>query len=133
MKNKRDWVGLLGGVVLIVSLFMPWISAGSLSQRAIDINYGYVLLAFGAIACLLAIINLVSKNTLQTQFIFPTLGILSGLVLYQNYIDLARNAMRIEKDFPFLKDFVQGFIGIGVYVGFVGCLLLISVLFIKSE
>jgi hypothetical protein len=80
-----------------------------------------------------AIINLISKNTLQTQFIFPTLGIISGLVLYQNYIDLARNAQKIVNNFPFLTDFVHGFVGVGVYVGFAGCVILMSGLFVKQK
>lgn len=133
MKNKRDWAGLIGGGMLIFSLFMPWISGGAFSQDAIDITYGYALLSFGAIACLIAAFKIITKNTSIVSFVYPILGVLSGLVLYQNYIDLARNAQRIVNDFPFLSDFVHGFIGAGVYVGLIGCAVMIGSLFIRPE
>jgi hypothetical protein len=133
MKNLRDWAGLVGGGVLIFSLFMPWISGGAFSQDAIDIAHGYIILSFGIIACLIAAIKIITKNTSKIDLIYPILGILSVLMLYQNYIDLARNAQRLVNDFPFLSDFVHGFIGTGVYVGLIGCVVMIGSLFIRSE
>jgi hypothetical protein len=133
MKNKRDLAGLVGGGILIVSLFMPWISAGNLSQRALDIKYGYILLLFGVVACVVAVFNIITQNKAKVYFIYPVLGILSGLVLYQNYGDLARNAQRTMNNFPFLTDFIQGFIGPGVYVGLIGCVIMFGSLFFVSE
>jgi hypothetical protein len=133
MKNKRDWAGLIGGGMLIFSLFMPWISGGAFSQDAIDITYGYALLSFGVLACSIAAFKIITKKSSIVSFIYPILGVLSGLVLYQNYIDLARNAQRIVNDFPFLSDFVHGFIGAGVYVGLFGCAVMIGSLFIRPE
>jgi len=133
MKNLRDWAGLVGGGVLIFSLFMPWISAGDFSEKAINITYGYVLLSFGIAACLIALIKIVIKNTSKIDLIYPILGVLSVLVLYFNYSDLARSAERIVNDFPFLTDFIHGFIGAGVYVGLIGCAVMIGSLFLRSE
>ena len=133
MKNKRDWAGLVGGGILIFSLFMPWISAGALSENAIDIKYGYILLLCGAVAFLIAAIKIFTKNSSKVDYIYPALGVLSALVLYFNYGDLARRAENVSNNLPFLSDFIHGFIGNGVYVGMVGCAILIGSLFIRSE
>ncbi len=133
IKNKRDWVGLVGGGVLIVSLFMPWISAGDLSQKAIDIKYGYVLLFLGALACLIALISIITKTASNIYFAYQIISILSALVLYQNYVDLARRAQSVVNNFPFLTDLIRGFIGPGVYVGMIGCLIMFGSVFLKQE
>ena len=38
-----------------------------------------------------------------------------------------------RNNFPFLTDFVHGFVGVGVYVGFAGCVILMSGLFVKQK
>jgi hypothetical protein len=130
MKNRRDLAGLIGGALLIISLFMPWISAGAFSQNAIDIKYGYLLMSFGVIACLIAAINIITRSLSKIYFIYPILGVLSGWVLFLNYGDLARRAESTVNNFPFLSDFIHGFIGMGVYVGFIGCAILICSLLV---
>lgn len=133
MKNKRDWAGLVGGGILLLSLFMPWISAGAFSENAVDIKYGYILLLCGAGACLIAAAKIITKNPSKVDYIYPVLGVLSALVLYFNYGDLARRAENVSTNLPFLSDFIHGFIGDGVYIGMVGCAILIGSLFIRSE
>lgn len=133
MKNKKYWAGLIGGGILIFSLFMPWISAGALSEKAIDIKYGYVLFFLGLIACVIAAVNIITQNRSKVPFIYPTLGVLSVLVLYINYGDLARRAENTANNLPFLSDFIHGFIGTGVYMGMAGCAVMIGSIFLGSD
>jgi hypothetical protein len=133
MKNKRDWAGLIGGGILIFSLFMPWISGVGILEKAIDIKHGYLLLSFGVIACLIAVIKIFTKNTSKVYFIYPILGILSLLVLYLYYGESARRAQRIVSALPFLSDFMNSYIGPGVYAGMAGCAIMIGSLFLGSD
>lgn len=133
MKSQRDAVGLIGGALLILSLFMPWISAGALSEKAIDTPNGYLMLSLGVVACIVALINIIKNTSSKVSFVYPLSGALSAWLLFINYGDLARRADRVATDLPFMSHFIHGFIGPGVYVGLIGCAVLVCSIFFKSE
>jgi hypothetical protein len=125
---------LIGGGILIFSLFMPWVSGGGFKENAFNITYGHVLLLFGVIACLIAVFRIITKKLSIVSFIYPVLGILSLLILYLYYGESVRKAQNVVNALPFLSGYIWGYIGKGVYVGLVGCVLMIgSCMFLKPD
>jgi len=140
MNNQRDWAGLIGGAVLIFSLFLPWITTGIFSRKGIDNPDGLVLLLFGGIAILYAIFNISNKKPSKTGLLYPILGLLSGAVLYMDYSEVQERVRSLASSLNSLSSITGGstieaynFIGMGLYVGIFASLILIISLFLKSE
>jgi hypothetical protein len=134
MKNQRDWAGLIGGGILIFSLFMPWISGAGFTEKAINITYGHVLLLFGILSCIIAVFRIITRKLSIISYIYPILGILSLWILYLYYGESAKRAQNLVNALPFLSGFVHSFIANGVYVGVIGCIIMIgSCILLKPE
>jgi hypothetical protein len=134
MKNQRDWAGLIGAAILMFSLFMPWVSGAGFTEKAIDITYGHILLLFGILSCVIAVFRIITNKLSIISFTYPILGILSLWILYLYYGESARRAQNLVNALPFLSDFVRGFIAKGVYVGLIGCIIMIgSCILLKPE
>lgn len=122
--SQMLWLSLMGGVLVVLGTFLPWIQVGSIIvNRGMDNPDGAIALVGGGVACVVCIFCLVERNHSRRLWPPACLVLLAALALGVSLLDLQAVESRIAGlSGGFLS--IAASVGSGLYVILAGAIAL---------
>jgi hypothetical protein len=118
---------LLGGVLIILGSFLPWLTAtaplvGTMSRNGMEGGDGVITLILGVITILIGVTQLTATNlpTLLQRSPIVT-GVITGIVAIINYSSVQQRIADVREE----SELIAASVGAGIWTLFVGAVLAI--------
>jgi hypothetical protein len=118
---------LLGGVLIVLGSFLPWLTAtaplvGTISRNGMEGGDGVITLILGVVTILIGVTQLTATNLpilLQRSPIIT--GAISGIVAIINYLDVQQRIEDVREE----SELIAASVGAGIWTLVVGAVLAI--------
>jgi hypothetical protein len=120
-------MALLGGVLIVLGSFLPWLTAtaplvGTISRNGMEGGDGIITLILGVVTILIGVTQLTATNlpTLVQRSTIVT-GAITGIVAIINYLNVQRRIEDVREE----SELIAASVGAGIWTLIVGAVLAI--------
>jgi hypothetical protein len=120
-------MALLGGVLIVLGSFLPWLTAtaplvGTISRNGMEGGDGIITLVLGVVTILIGVTQLTATNlpTLVQRSTIVT-GAITGIVAIINYLNVQRRIEDVREE----SELIAASVGAGIWTLIVGAVLAI--------